>query len=80
MHYGGNTFSDSEDGEPHEDVSTMAVKDDEDIFNSFSLIEKTYSKDDKEEVTLIDLKGDIDTLSIKRFRKLETVLSTHLMN
>ncbi|KAH0717219.1 hypothetical protein KY285_013250 [Solanum tuberosum] len=71
----GNASSYSEEGEPHEDVSMMAVKDNEDIFNSiFSLTAKTDDEDDKNEVTLLDLKGDIDTLSIKSLRKLPIVL------
>jgi len=66
----GNTSSDSEESEHPEDVSMMAVKDDEDIFNSiFSLMAKTDDEDNKEEVTLLDNKDGTYTLSIERLRK-----------
>ena len=75
LQYGGNTFSNSEKGEHNKDFSMMVVKDNEDKFNSiFSLMSKTDDEDNKEEVTLLDLKGDISTLPIKRFRKLAIVL------
>ncbi|KAH0769701.1 hypothetical protein KY290_013682 [Solanum tuberosum] len=53
----------------------MAVKDEENVFNSmFSLMAKSDDEDDKDEVTLFDLKSDLDTLSIRRLRKLAAVL------
>ncbi|XP_049347721.1 uncharacterized protein LOC125812241 [Solanum verrucosum] len=71
----GNPSSDSEESEHHEDVSMMAVKDEENVFNSmFSLMAKSDDEDDKDEVTLFDLKNDLDTLSIRRLRKLVAVL------
>ncbi|KAK4729569.1 hypothetical protein R3W88_022557 [Solanum pinnatisectum] len=71
----GNASSDSEEEENHEDVSMMAVNDDEIVFNSiFSLMAKSDDEDDQDEITLFDLKSDLDTLSIKRLRKLIVVL------
>ncbi|KAH0665345.1 hypothetical protein KY285_026551 [Solanum tuberosum] len=53
----------------------MAVKDDETVFNSlFSLMAKSDDEENQDEVTLFDLKSDLDTLSIKRLRKLVVVL------
>ncbi|XP_015162449.1 uncharacterized protein [Solanum tuberosum] len=70
-----NASSDSEEEEHHDDVFMMAVKDDENVLNSiFSLMAKSDDEDDNDEVTFFDLKGDIDTLSIKRLRKLVDVL------
>ncbi|XP_049410536.1 uncharacterized protein LOC125873707 [Solanum stenotomum] len=71
-----NPSSDSEEEEDnHEDVSMMVFNDDETVFNSiFSLMAKSDDEENQDEVTLFDLKSDLDTLSIKRLRKLIVVL------
>ncbi|XP_049405388.1 uncharacterized protein LOC125868860 [Solanum stenotomum] len=72
----GNDSSESEeDAETHEDVSMMAIKDDENVFNSiFSLMAKSNDEEDLNKVTLFDLKDDLDTLPIKILRKLVALL------
>jgi len=72
----GNDSSESEeDVESYKDVSMMAIEDDENVFNSiFSLMAKSDDKEDQNEVTLLDLKDDLDSLSIKKVRKLAALL------
>ena len=49
----------------------MATEDDESIFNFiFSLIENYDDKEDTNEVNLFDIKDDLDTIPIKKLRKL----------
>ncbi|KAH0665121.1 hypothetical protein KY285_026327 [Solanum tuberosum] len=53
----------------------MAIENDENVFNSiFSLMAKSDDKDDQNEVTLLDLKDDLDSLPIKILRKLTALL------
>ncbi|XP_049399696.1 uncharacterized protein LOC125863713 [Solanum stenotomum] len=72
----GNDSSESEeDVESYEDVSMMAIKDDENVFNSiFSLMAKSNDEEGLNEVTLFYLKDDLDTLPIKNLRKLAALL------
>ncbi|XP_049406323.1 uncharacterized protein LOC125869989 [Solanum stenotomum] len=72
----GNDSSESEkDVESHEDVSMMAIEDDESIFNSiFSLMANSDNEEDSDEVTLFYLKDDLDNLPIKNLRKLVALL------
>ncbi|XP_049368191.1 uncharacterized protein LOC125833082 [Solanum verrucosum] len=73
--YGNGSSESEEEEDNHENVSMMAVKDDETVFNSIvSLMEKSNDEENQYEVTLFYLKSDLDTLSIKRLRKLVTVL------
>ena len=66
----GNFSSDFEELEYHQDASMIVVKDEEEIVKSlFSLMSKTNNNDIKEDVTLLDLKSNINTYSIKRLRK-----------
>jgi len=73
---GGNDASESEEDEKsHEDVSIMAIEDDESIFNSiFSLMANSDDEEDSDEVTLFDLKDDLDNLPIENLRKLVALL------
>ncbi|KAH0689140.1 hypothetical protein KY289_016498 [Solanum tuberosum] len=72
----GNDSSESEEDEKnHEDVSMMAIENDESIFNSiFSLMANSDDEEDSDEVTLFDLKDDIDNLPIENLRKLAALL------
>ncbi|XP_015167052.1 uncharacterized protein [Solanum tuberosum] len=72
----GNASSESEEEiDSPEDVMMMVVEDDETVYNSiFSLMEKSDDEEDLNEVTLFYLKDDLDTLSIKRLRKLVALL------
>lgn len=72
----GNASNESEEEEDsHEDVSMMAIKDVEIMFNSiFSLMEKFDDEDNHDEVTFYYLKSDLDTFSIKMLRELAIVL------
>ncbi|XP_015158487.1 uncharacterized protein [Solanum tuberosum] len=72
----GSAFSESEEEtDSPEDVSMMAVEDDEIVYNSiFSLVAKSDDEKDLNEVTLFYLKDDLDTLSINRLRKLVALL------
>lgn len=72
----GNASSESEEeADSHEDVSMMVVEDDGSVFNFiFSLMAKSNNEEDLNEVTLFDLNNDLDTLPIKRLRKLVAVL------
>ncbi|XP_049397273.1 uncharacterized protein LOC125861406 [Solanum stenotomum] len=72
----GNASRESEEEtDSPKDVSMMAVEDDETVYNSiFSLMEKSDDEKDLNEVTLFDLKDDLDTLPINRLRKLAAPL------
>ncbi|XP_049350219.1 uncharacterized protein LOC125814820 [Solanum verrucosum] len=72
----GNDSSESEEYvECHEDVSMMAIEDDESISNSiFSLMANSDDKEDLDEVTLFYLKDDLDNLPIENLRKLAALL------
>ncbi|XP_049366103.1 uncharacterized protein LOC125830957 [Solanum verrucosum] len=73
--WGNGSSESNEEEDSHEDVSVMAIKDDETVFNSiFSLMAKSDDEENQDEVTHFDLKSDLDTLSIKRLRKLVAVL------
>jgi len=73
--WGNDTSESEEDDENHEDVSMMAIKDDESIFNSiFSLMANSDDEEDSNEVTFLDLKNDLDTLHVNKLRKLAALL------
>ena len=71
-----NASSESkEETDSPEDILMMAIQDDETVYNSiFSLMAKSDNEEDLNEVTLFDLKDDLDTLSINRLRKLVALL------
>ncbi|XP_049373989.1 uncharacterized protein LOC125839052 [Solanum verrucosum] len=72
----GNDSSESEeDVESDEYVSMMAIEDNESVFNSiFSLMAKSDDEDDSDEVTLFDLKDDLDVFPVEKLRKLVSLL------
>ncbi|XP_049349519.1 uncharacterized protein LOC125814108 [Solanum verrucosum] len=72
----GNDSSESEeDAESYEDVSMMAIKEDENVFNFiFSLMANSDYEEDSDKVTLFYLKDDLDNLPIENLRKLAALL------
>ncbi|XP_049406072.1 uncharacterized protein LOC125869660 [Solanum stenotomum] len=72
----GNDSSESEENaESYENVSMMAIKDDENVFNSiFSLMANSDDEEDSDEVTLFYLKDDLNNLPIENLRKLAALL------
>ncbi|XP_015169753.1 uncharacterized protein [Solanum tuberosum] len=73
--WGDDSSESEEDAESHDDVSMMAIEDDESIFNSiFSLMVKFDDDEDPYKVTLFDLKDDLDTFPVEKLRKLAALL------
>lgn len=53
----------------------MVVEDNETVYSSMSsLMENSDDKEDLNEVTLLDLQKDLETLPINRSRKLDSLL------
>ena len=73
--WGDESSESVEEVEENEDVSMMAIEDDESIINSiFSLMSRSDDEDHAPEVTLFELKDDLENLSTKSVRKLAALL------
>ncbi|XP_069152712.1 uncharacterized protein [Solanum lycopersicum] len=68
----GNSSSDSEDPDEPKDVSTVAVHEEETVFNA--LMAHTENEEEDNQVTLLDMKNDLDKYSHKKLRALEKVM------
>ena len=62
----GDSSSDSEDPDEPKDVSMVAVHEEEIVFNEiFSLMAHTENEEEDNQVTLLDMKNDLDKYSLK---------------
>ena len=63
----GDSSSDSEDPDEPNDVSMVAVHEEETIFNEmFALMAHTENEEEDDQVTLLDMKNDLDNYSLKK--------------
>lgn len=67
----GNSSSESDESEYPGDASMLAIKDDEDVYNSIISFMAKYDEEDEgdDEVILDDLKQNLDICSLKTLRK-----------
>ncbi|XP_069151990.1 intracellular protein transport protein USO1-like [Solanum lycopersicum] len=71
----GDSSSDSEDPDETKDVSMVAVHEEETVFNEmFSLMAHTENEEEDNQVTLLDMKNDLDKYSLKKLRTLAKVM------
>ncbi|XP_049372851.1 uncharacterized protein LOC125837822 [Solanum verrucosum] len=71
----GDSSSESEESECPDDASMMVVKDDENVFDGlFALMAKSDSEEDKQKVTLLDLKQNLNTYFVRMLRNVADVL------
>ena len=71
----GDSSSDSEDPDEPKDVSMVAVHEEETIFNEmFALMAHTENEEEDNQVTLLDMKNDLDKYSLKKLRTLAKVM------
>ncbi|XP_069146079.1 uncharacterized protein [Solanum lycopersicum] len=71
----GDSSSDSEDPDEPKDVSMVAVHEEETVFNEmFSLMAHTENEEEDNQVTLLDMKNDLDKYSLKKLRTLAKVM------
>ncbi|XP_049397267.1 uncharacterized protein LOC125861400 [Solanum stenotomum] len=71
----GDSSSESEESECPDDASMMVVKDDENVSDGlFALMAKSDSEEDKQKVTLLDLKQNLNTYFVRMLRNLADVL------
>ena len=62
----GDSSSDSEDPDESKDVSMVAVHDEGTVFNKmFALMAHTENEEEDNQVTLLDMKNDLDKYSLK---------------
>ena len=62
----GDYSSDSEDPDEPKDVSMVAVHEEETVFNEiFALMAHTTDEEEDNQVTLLDMKNDLDKYSLK---------------
>lgn len=67
-----DTSTDSDEFEDPYDTCMTAVKDNEDVFGPFYLMDKSEDKVDKE-VTLLNLKENLNIYSTKKLKRLASV-------
>ncbi|XP_069154264.1 uncharacterized protein [Solanum lycopersicum] len=71
----GDSSSDSEDPDEPKDVSMVAVHEEETVFNEmFALMAHTEYEEEDNQVTLLDMKNDLDKYSLKKLRTLAKVM------
>ncbi|XP_069152828.1 uncharacterized protein [Solanum lycopersicum] len=71
----GDSSSDSEDPDEPKDVSMIAVHEEEIVFNEmFALMAHTENEEEDNQVTLLDMKIDLDKYSLKKLRTLAKVM------
>ncbi|XP_069144523.1 spindle pole body component 110-like [Solanum lycopersicum] len=71
----GDSLSDSEDPDEPKDVSMVAVQEEETVFNEiFALMAHTADEEEDNQVTLLDMKNDLDKYSLKKLRTLAKVM------
>ena len=71
----GGSSSDSEDPDEPKDVSMVAVHEEEIVFNEmFALMAHTEYEEEDNQVTLLDMKNDLDKYSLKKLRTLAKVM------
>ena len=71
----GDSSSDSEDPDEPNDVSMVAVHEEETVFNEmFALMAHTENEEEDNQVTLLDMKNDLDKYSLKKLRTLAKVM------
>ncbi|XP_069150409.1 uncharacterized protein [Solanum lycopersicum] len=71
----GDSSSDSEDPDEPNDLSMVAVHEEETIFNEmFALMAHTENEEEDDQVTLLDMKNDLDKYSLKKLRTLAKVM------
>ena len=62
----GDSSSDSEDPDDPKDVSMVALHTEETVFNEmFALMAHTADEEEDNQVTLLDMKNDLDKYSLK---------------
>ena len=70
----GDSSSDSEDPDEPKDVSMVVVHEEETVFNEmFALMAHTENEEEDNQVTLLDMKNDLDKYSLKKLRTLAKV-------
>ncbi|XP_069150922.1 sporulation-specific protein 15-like [Solanum lycopersicum] len=70
-----DSSSDSEDPDKPKDVSMVAVHEEETVFNEmFALMAHTENEEEDNQVTLLDMKNDLDKYSLKKLRTLAKVM------
>ena len=71
----GDSSSDSEDADEPKDVSMVVVHEEETVFNEmFALMSHTENEEEDNQVTLLDMKNDLDKYSLKKLRTLAKVM------
>ena len=71
----GDSSSDSEDPDEPNDVSLVAVHEEETVLNEmFALMAHTKNEEEDNQVTLLDMKNDLDKYSLKKLRTLAKVM------
>ena len=71
----GDSSSDSEDPDEPKDVSMVAIHEDQIVFNEmFALMSHTEDVEEDNQVTLLDMKNDLDKYSLKKLRTLAKVM------
>ncbi|XP_069152835.1 uncharacterized protein [Solanum lycopersicum] len=71
----GDSSSDSEDPDEPKDVSMVAVHEEETVFNEmFALMAHKENEEEDNQVTLFDMKVDLDKYSLKKLRTLAKVM------
>ena len=71
----GDSSSDSEDPDEPKDVSMVAVHEEETVFNEmFALVAHTENEEEDNQVTLLDMKKDLDKYSLKKLRTFTKVM------
>ncbi|XP_069148737.1 uncharacterized protein [Solanum lycopersicum] len=71
----GDSSSDSEDPDEPKDVSMVAVHEEETVFNEmFALMAHKENEEEDNQVTLFDMKIDLDKYSLKKLRTLAKVM------
>lgn len=62
----GNSSSEFEELGKHEDASMLAVKGDDGVFHTLFALMKKFDDEAKEDVTLLDLKKNLNLYSMKK--------------
>ena len=72
----GDSSSDSKDLDEPNDVLMVLVHEEETIFNEmFSFMAHSKNEDDEDKVTLLGMKHDLNTYSLKKLRTLANVMN-----
>ncbi|XP_069155731.1 uncharacterized protein [Solanum lycopersicum] len=71
----GDSSSDSEDPDEPNDVLMVVVHEEETIFNEmFAFMDHSENEEEEDKVTLLDMKHDLNTYSLKKLRTLANVM------